>query len=149
MNMKMLLPLMVLQLKISSLILVMKCIELAQGSSLYPRESTSREIKSLDGIWKFRTSPSLEPNLGFDLKWYENVTMWNSDLAVRDMPVPSSYNDISTESNLRDFVGWVWYYRKGVTRNFRNEHLEYGNGHLKPYNNPGGISRYRGTFANI
>ena len=117
MNLKMLQPLMVLQLKISSLILVMRCIEFAQGSSLYPRESTSREIKSLDGIWKFRTSPSLEPNLGFDLKWYENVTMWNSDLAVRDMPVPSSYNDISTESNLRDFVGWVWYYRKFYVSN--------------------------------
>ena len=98
---------MVQELKISSLILVMRCIEFAQGSSLYPRESTSREIKSLDGIWKFRTSPSLEPNLGFDLKWYENVTMWNSDLAVRDMPVPSSYNDITTEAALRDFVGRI------------------------------------------
>ena len=26
-----------------------------------------------------------------------------------DMPVPSSYNDISADENLRDFVGWVWY----------------------------------------
>lgn len=25
------------------------------------------------------------------------------------MPVPSSYNDITTESKLRDFSGWVWY----------------------------------------
>jgi len=25
------------------------------------------------------------------------------------MPVPSSYNDITEERWLRDFVGWVWY----------------------------------------
>ena len=25
------------------------------------------------------------------------------------MPVPSSYNDITTDSKLRDFIGWVWY----------------------------------------
>lgn len=28
------------------------------------------------------------------------------------MPVPSSYNDITQDSNLRDFVGWVWYDRQ-------------------------------------
>ena len=28
------------------------------------------------------------------------------------MPVPSSYNDITTDSRLRDFVGWVWYETK-------------------------------------
>lgn len=25
------------------------------------------------------------------------------------MPVPSSYNDITQEKSLRDFVGWAWY----------------------------------------
>lgn len=25
------------------------------------------------------------------------------------MPVPSSFNDITTDAALRDFVGWVWY----------------------------------------
>ena len=28
------------------------------------------------------------------------------------MPVPSSYNDITTDTGLRDFVGWVWYERE-------------------------------------
>lgn len=28
------------------------------------------------------------------------------------MPVPSSYNDITENSDLRDFVGWVWYDRQ-------------------------------------
>lgn len=25
------------------------------------------------------------------------------------MPVPSSYNDITEDRKLRDFIGWVWY----------------------------------------
>ncbi len=25
------------------------------------------------------------------------------------MPVPASYNDISTDSSIRDYVGWAWY----------------------------------------
>ena len=29
--------------------------------------------------------------------------------SVIPMPVPSSYNDITTDSKLRDFIGWVWY----------------------------------------
>lgn len=29
-----------------------------------------------------------------------------------DMPVPASYNDITQDSSLRDFIGWVWYERE-------------------------------------
>ena len=35
-------------------------------SLLYPKESLTREVKSLDGIWKFRLSPSLQPQFGFE-----------------------------------------------------------------------------------
>ena len=28
---------------------------------------------------------------------------------VIPMPVPSSYNDITQDKALRDFIGWVWY----------------------------------------
>lgn len=28
------------------------------------------------------------------------------------MPVPASYNDITQDGALRDFVGWVWYDRE-------------------------------------
>ena len=28
---------------------------------------------------------------------------------VHDMPVPASYNDITTNSSIRDYVGWAWY----------------------------------------
>lgn len=30
------------------------------------------------------------------------------------MPVPASYNDITQDSSLRDFLGWVWYEREVV-----------------------------------
>lgn len=30
------------------------------------------------------------------------------------MPVPASYNDITQDSGLRDFIGWVWYEREVV-----------------------------------
>ena len=30
------------------------------------------------------------------------------------MPVPASYNDITQDYRLRDFVGWVWYEREVV-----------------------------------
>jgi len=30
---------------------------------------------------------------------------------VMPMPVPSSFNDITTDTSLQNFVGWVWYDR--------------------------------------
>ena len=44
--------------------------EVSTWGGLYPRESESREVKSLDGMWNFRLSPLHEPNLGFQKKWY-------------------------------------------------------------------------------
>ena len=79
---------------------------------LYPFESETRETKSLDGIWKFRLCPSLDPERGFNETWYQNETIWSDRTGqVMDMPVPSSFNDIGTDSLVRDFVGWAWYYR--------------------------------------
>ena len=31
---------------------------------------------------------------------------------VIPMPVPSSFNDITTDRSLQNFVGWVWYDRE-------------------------------------
>lgn len=36
---------------------------------LYPRESESREVKSLDGMWNFRLSLP-DPLVGFKERWY-------------------------------------------------------------------------------
>ncbi|MPC80293.1 Beta-glucuronidase [Portunus trituberculatus] len=37
---------------------------------LYPRESPSREVRSLDGLWNFRLAPLLDPDKGFREHWY-------------------------------------------------------------------------------
>ena len=40
------------------------------------------------------------------------------------MPVPSSYNDITQDKELRDFVGWVWYDREFfVDSNWKNDKI--------------------------
>ncbi|XP_040568664.1 beta-glucuronidase [Lepeophtheirus salmonis] len=79
---------------------------------LRPQDSETREIKSLNGIWKFRKGESLNPKQGFEKEWYKEVWSYNESLP---MPVPSSYNDITQDKSLRDHVGWVWYQRKFFT----------------------------------
>ena len=70
---------------------------------LYPYDTTSRDTKSLDGLWNFKPDPL---GLGFEESWFLN-SLSGDDLV--EMPVPSSYNDISTSSGLRDLLGHVWY----------------------------------------
>lgn len=76
---------------------------------LYPRESESREVKILDGMWNFVVSPSEDSLKGHKEAWFAQ------DLSkvgkVMQMPVPSSYNDITTSRELRDHIGAVWYQR--------------------------------------
>ena len=38
---------------------------------LFPRESESREIKELNGIWNFRVDNSSTRTAGFDKEWYQ------------------------------------------------------------------------------
>ncbi|XP_037087005.1 beta-glucuronidase-like [Pollicipes pollicipes] len=76
---------------------------------LYPRASESRDLVSLDGMWKFRVSPPSDPDVGFRDRWYSRRLEASGD--VIDMPVPCSFNDITTERAVRDYVGWAWYDR--------------------------------------
>ncbi|KAG8231746.1 hypothetical protein J437_LFUL012024 [Ladona fulva] len=80
---------------------------------LYPRESESREIRSLDGLWNFRVPFGLCSDQGIVERWYM------SDLSktgkVDTMPVPSSYNDLTEKRALRDHIGVVWYDRRFFT----------------------------------
>ena len=69
---------------------------------LYPIENEIRQIKSLDGIWRFKKEEYL--GQGTAEKWYVKPL---TDCI--EMPVPASYNDITTDRALRDHVGWVWY----------------------------------------
>ena len=71
---------------------------------LYPIENEIRQVKVLNGIWKFKKESRM--NQGVEEKWFEKPL---TDCI--EMPVPSSYNDITTDKELRDHVGWVWYER--------------------------------------
>lgn len=71
---------------------------------LYPIENEIRQVKCLNGIWKFKKEERL--NQGIEEKWYEKPLT-----DCTEMPVPASYNDITTDRTLRDHVGWVWYER--------------------------------------
>uniref|UniRef100_A0A674P549 Beta-glucuronidase n=1 Tax=Takifugu rubripes TaxID=31033 RepID=A0A674P549_TAKRU len=77
---------------------------------LFPRETSSREVKELNGLWKFRADMSPNRNQGFERAWYK--ARLEESGPVVDMPVPASYNDITQDSSLRDFIGWVWYERE-------------------------------------
>jgi beta-glucuronidase len=68
---------------------------------LYPRESESREIKDLSGIWSFKLD---KESKGYEKRWYKKE-LTNTIM----MPVPASYNDITQKKEIRDHIGDVWY----------------------------------------
>lgn len=73
---------------------------------LYPRDTQSREVKSLDGVWNFRLSPKDDPDKGFEESWFKGPLSTTG--AVIAMPVPSSYNDVTQDKDIRDHIGWAW-----------------------------------------
>ncbi|XP_067629861.1 beta-glucuronidase-like [Eurosta solidaginis] len=77
---------------------------------LYPRESESREVRILDGIWRFLLSDVSNPMQGVRNGWFKDDL--DKVKPTRPMPVPASYNDISADDDLRDYLGTVWYERK-------------------------------------
>jgi beta-glucuronidase len=65
---------------------------------LRPRETATRECKSLDGLWRFALDADAR---GRREGW------WRLPLAgTREVPVPASYN---AAVEARDHVGDVWY----------------------------------------
>ncbi|MDU4974354.1 MAG: beta-glucuronidase, partial [Hungatella hathewayi] len=73
---------------------------------LYPYESRSREVKDISGVWRFKLD---RDGVGMKERWYEKKLEGSIP-----MPVPASYNDITQEADVRDYVGEVWY-EKTVT----------------------------------
>ena len=71
---------------------------------LYPIENEIRQVKCLNGIWRFQRETRY--GQGFEERWYEKPL----ETAI-EMPVPASYNDITVDPALRDHTGWVWYER--------------------------------------
>eukprot|EP00111_Clytia_hemisphaerica_P003671 TCONS_00010507-protein len=90
-----------------------------ESLSLFPQESESRELKILDGLWNFRADNSSSRNVGIKNKWYSDQLKKSG--SVITMPVPSSYNDITQDAHIRDFVGWVWYDRDFYAPNSWND----------------------------
>uniref|UniRef100_H3BHV9 Beta-glucuronidase n=2 Tax=Latimeria chalumnae TaxID=7897 RepID=H3BHV9_LATCH len=78
-----------------------------EGGMLYPKDSPSRELKELNGLWSFRADFSDRRDQGFQQQWYSRPLRESGPII--DMPVPASFNDITQDAKLRDFIGWVWY----------------------------------------
>jgi beta-glucuronidase len=72
---------------------------------LQPIDSESRTVLDISGIWSFANEAY--PGQGTVDQWYARPLAQSTP--VIDMPVPSSYNDITQNATLRDFVGVVWY----------------------------------------
>ncbi|XP_074093810.1 beta-glucuronidase isoform X2 [Cotesia typhae] len=88
---------------------------------LYPRESESREVRSLDGLWDFGVL-SNEKLVKRKDDWFRGDL--SQKMETMQMPVPSSYNDITTSQKLRDHVGAVWYQRTFfVPLSWRNQRV--------------------------
>lgn len=69
-----------------------------------PQATATRELQNLDGIWNFKVDFNDE---GFDKGWAKGELDAPIDIAV-----PSSFNDLFTDSDIREHSGWVWYQRK-------------------------------------
>lgn len=101
---------------------------------LYPRDSETREVRSLDGMWKFAKSDVNKPSEGLREKWY--LKDLQESTSVINMPVPSSYNDIVEDEKLRDHVGTVWYERKFfVPKSWQSQRvwIRFGSVHYEAY----------------
>ena len=72
---------------------------------LYPAESETRQIRSLDGLWQFRLD---EDGVGESERWFAMAHLPEPTIF---MPVPSSYNDITQNITIHRHIGWVWYAR--------------------------------------
>jgi beta-glucuronidase len=68
---------------------------------LPPRDTPTRERRSLVGLWRFALDPE---GVGRDQGWADGLPAH-----AREMPVPASYNDIAPEPQLHDHVGDAWY----------------------------------------
>jgi beta-glucuronidase len=67
---------------------------------LYPRSTASRQLVSLDGMWKFRMDPE-------DRGGIEN---WKEGIGPADtIPVPAAFQDLYTDKDSREFTGNFWY----------------------------------------
>ena len=70
---------------------------------LRPQDTSTRERKNLDGLWRFAVDGS---GVGRGQGWFAGPLP-----AARDMAVPASYNDLIPDQAVHDHVGSAWYQR--------------------------------------
>ena len=68
---------------------------------LRPQDTSTRERKSLNGLWQLRLDPEGE---GRSAEWFDQPLPES-----RAMAVPASFNDIAADATVRDYFGDVWY----------------------------------------
>jgi beta-glucuronidase len=68
---------------------------------LRPQDTTTRERKSLAGLWRFRLDGAGE---GRTAEWFKGPLT-----DAREMAVPASFNDIAADPAVRNYFGDVWY----------------------------------------
>lgn len=68
---------------------------------LRPQDSSTRETKTIDGLWAFR----------LDREGRGRTDRWFGDQLedAQAMAVPGSFNDLMTDADDRDFHGDIWY----------------------------------------
>lgn len=69
-------------------------------SMLYPVNTVTRRVISLNGMWKFKLDPKSE---GIKKGWINGLP--NADL----IPMPSSFADLYTDKDIREYCGDFWY----------------------------------------
>jgi beta-glucuronidase len=68
---------------------------------LRPRDTATRERKSITGLWWFRLDAAGEGRTG---EWFKAPLR-----DARAMAVPASFNDIVADAEMRDYFGDIWY----------------------------------------
>jgi beta-glucuronidase len=68
---------------------------------LRPQDTSTRERKSLNGLWQFKLDREGE---GRSARWFGGPLPES-----REMAVPASFNDIAADAAVRDYFGDIWY----------------------------------------
>jgi beta-glucuronidase len=68
---------------------------------LRPQDTATRERKRLDGVWRFALDPA---GAGRSERWFAGPLAGAGEMAV-----PSSFNDIGTDPQVREYFGDLWY----------------------------------------
>lgn len=72
---------------------------------LFPRESETREVKELGGVWEFAKDPD---DVGVKKEWFAVPPR------TRPMAVRANYNEQTADEELLEYFGAVWYFRKFI-----------------------------------